>query len=345
MIFVTGGTGFIGAHFLFHLLEKGEEVIALHRPESNLDYVERIFSWYTTQYEEYAAKVKWIKGDIGNPHAWKDELGNIDAILHMAAMVSFDPSDKYRMKEINIQGTANMLNLALEQGVRDFIYISSVGALDPVKQDEYITEDMFGNNPVRNSVYAETKFKSELEIWRGIEEGLRAVIVNPSIVLGPGIPMEGFGKILNKVRKGLKYYPAGVTGFVDVRDVCRATLELYQKQYFNERYILSEGNYSYKNILSLISREYGVASPLKPIPQKITAVAWRLDNLRRKLTGGKPLITKEMHSSANNKVFFSNDKIKSDLHYEFIPIGRTIRDMVLYNEASSTIVNKHRPNK
>ncbi|MFP4047805.1 MAG: NAD-dependent epimerase/dehydratase family protein [Bacteroidales bacterium] len=331
MIFVTGGTGFIGAHFLFHLLEEGEEVIALRRPESNLNYVKRVFSWYTDQYDKYADKIKWLEGSIENPYVFAEELKDVDAILHLAAMVSFYPAEKYMMKEINIKGTAGMVNLALEKGIQHFIYMSSVGALDPVRQGEYITEQAFGNNPVRNSVYGESKFKSELEVWRGIEEGLNAVVVNPSIVIGPGMPMEGFGKILDRVKKGLNYYPGGTAGFVDVRDVCGATWELYNKKYFNERYILSEGNYSYKDILSIISNEYGVPQPSKPINRTLSSLAWRIETLRSKLTGIKPLITKEMHLSANNQVYFDNSKIKAALGYQFIPIEKTIRDMVKFN--------------
>ncbi|MFO8235726.1 MAG: SDR family oxidoreductase [Bacteroidales bacterium] len=330
MIFVTGGTGFIGAHFLFHLLEEGKEVIALRRSGSNLDYVKKVFSWYTTDYDSYLNKINWVEGNIDNLYPLYNDLNNVDLIIHLAAMVSFDPSDKYKMLEANIQGTANMVDLALEKGIPHFIYVSSVAALDPEKQGGYITEEAFGNNPIRNSAYGESKFKSELEVWRGIEEGLNALIVSPSVVLGPGLPMDGFGRILSRVKKGLKYYPSGITGFVDVRDVCMATWDLYKRARFNERFILSEGNYSYKEILTFISKEYGVKPPYKPLNKKLTGTAWRLDGLRRKLSGGKALITKEMHASAHNKVYFTTDKIRKVLNYEFVSIPQSVKDMIVF---------------
>jgi nucleoside-diphosphate-sugar epimerase len=206
--------------------------------------------------------------------------------------------------------------------------MSSVGALDPAKPGEQITEEHFANNPKRNSSYAESKFKSELEVWRGIEEGLNAVIVNPSIVLGPGIPNKGTGKLLDKIKKGLKYYPNGITGFVDVRDVCNTTLELFKKEYFNERFILNQGNYSYKKILELMSEAFGNNPPKKPLNPKLTSFGWKIEKIRTSLFGGKPLITKEIHNSANNKVHYSNNKIRETIGYQFIPIEKTIKDMV-----------------
>jgi nucleoside-diphosphate-sugar epimerase len=223
-----------------------------------------------------------------------------------------------------------MVNLALENNISSLVYMSSVGALDPVKPGEMITEENYGNNPKRSSRYAETKFKSELEVWRGIEEGLNAVIVNPSVVLGPGLPAQGPGKIFQRLRKGLRYYPQGITGFVDVRDVCHSTLQLFDEGVFNERFIISEGNYAYKDLFEMICHEMGVKAPKKPLSPNLTALAWRLEKARSKLFNSKPQITKEIHRSANNQVYFSNEKIKEQLGYEFIPIKQTIKDTTLF---------------
>ena len=326
MIFLTGGTGFIGAHFLYHLLSKGEEVLALRRKSSDLKYIEKVFSTYSDNYQSLFKKIKWVEGDIDDYSLIYNSLEGADTIFHLAATVSFDPREQYRMMMTNIQGTSNIVNAALERKITRLVHLSSVGALDPVKQGKETTEENFANNPKRASRYSESKFKSELEVWRGIEEGLEAVIVNPSIVLGPGIPMKGTGQLFHRIKKGISYYPRGITGFVDVRDVCKATLELLSKEIFNERFILSEGNYSYKKIIELISKEYGKTPPQKELSPFVTSIAWKAERLRTKILGGKPEITKEIHNSANNQVYFSNNKIKDRLNYSFIPIEQTIKD-------------------
>jgi len=331
MIFVTGGTGFIGAHFLYHLLNKGEEVLALRRHSSDVNYVKKVFSTYTNNYKPLLDKLTWAEGDIEDYYLLLRHLDQVNVIFHLAALVSFDPGDRYKMLATNVRGTSNIVNAALEKGVPHLVYLSSVGALDPVKKEDYTTESNFANNPKRASRYSASKFKSELVVWRGIEEGLNALIVNPSVVLGPAIPKKGTGKILTNIQKGLRYYPAGITGFVDVRDVCKATLSLYNKQIFNERFILSEGNYSYKKILQLLSNEYGNNPPEKILSSKLTSLAWKLEWLRSKIFGGKPRISKEIHNSAHNQVYFSNEKVKERLQYEFIPIEQTIKDTVAYS--------------
>lgn len=330
MIFFTGGTGFIGAHFLYHLMKKGEEVIALHRKNSDLEYVKNIFKYYESESLSLFDKIRWIEGDVTDYPFLVQNISHVDAIFHLAAMVSFNPKDYYRLMEINTKGTENIVNLAIEKDIPHLVYLSSVGALDPGKKGEKITEDDFGNNPKRMSKYAESKFKSELEVWRGIEEGLKAVIVNPSIVLGPGVPEEGAAKIFQKIRKGLKYYPEGITGFIDVRDVCKATLDLYYRGILNDRFILSEGNHSYKEIFELIAENYELRAPDKLLNPRLTGFAWRAERIRQKLFRGNPVITREMHNSMHNQVYFSNNKIREKLGYDFIPIAKTIEDTVSF---------------
>lgn len=328
MIFVTGATGFIGAHLLYYLISGGNEILALRRSSSNLQYVKNVFRYHTRDWETLFNRINWTDGDVTDYDSLLEATQGIDEVFHGAAMVSFDPGDKYKMLNTNIRGTANVVNAALENGVRKLAYISSVAALDPVKENQIITEKFFGNFPQRYSNYAESKFKSELEVWRGTEEGLNAVVVNPSIVLGPCIPMEGSGSFFKVIRKGIGFYPSGMTGFVDVRDLCSILIKLMQHDFINERFIVSGENHTYKELFQLIAKQFQTKIPQRELKPFITNIAWRLERIRSRLFLQKPRVTKELHQSAHKRVRFSNEKVKKMLDYQFIPLEQTIADTV-----------------
>ena len=326
MVFVTGATGFIGAHLLYHLVNAGYDVVALKRPMSDLTYVKRVFGFYTADPEKYFKAVHWRTGNILEYENLLAYTRDADEIYHLSAMVSFRPGDKHKLLQTNILGTENVINAALEHGIRKLAYVSSVSALDPVRENQVITEQAFGNFPQRYSNYAESKFKSELEVWRGVEEGLNAVVINPSIVLGPFMPLKGPGALLKVIQKGIRFYPRGMTGFVDVRDVCHILLRLMQENFINEGFIVSEGNYAYKELFQMIAEKMDSRIPHRELNPLITNIAWRIERLRSFLFHQKPLVTKELHQSAHQKVRFSNKKIRHALGYQFMPLQQTIED-------------------
>ena len=328
MVFVTGATGFIGAHLLYHLINGDNEVVAIKRATSDLQYVKRVFEFYTSDYDPLFRKICWIDGDMMEYDTLLENMKGADEVYHGAAMVSFDPGDKYRMLQTNIRGTANVVNAALENGVEKLAYISSVSALDPPKEGQVITEEFFGNFPQRYSNYGESKFQSELEVWRAVEEGLNAVVVNPSIVLGPCIPSKVSGNFFNVIKKGIGVYPTGMTGFVDVRDVCSILVKLMQQEILNERFIISEGNHTYKELFQGIAEAFQSKVPRRELKPFMTDIAWRLERIRSKLFFQKPRITRELHQSAHKQVRFSNEKVKRTLNYTFIPLQQSITDTV-----------------
>lgn len=320
----------MGAHLLYHLASRDEKVVALKRETSNIDYTRKVFGTYGEDPQRLFDRIEWVNGDVLDEEALMEHTRRADLIYHVAAMVSFRSSDKRKMLHTNIQGTSNVVNAALENGVKRLVYVSSVAALDPPKGDRVVEEQQFGNLPTRYSAYAESKFQSELQVWRGVEEGLSAVVVNPSVIIGPMVPLQGPGGLFKSLRKSMGYYPGGVTGFVDVRDVCRAMLELTERNMANDRYILSEGNHSYAEMFRLIASAFNSKIPDKRLPAWVTAMAWRMEGLRAWLTGGSPRITREIHESAHRRVFFSNDKIRHALDYVFIPIEESVEDTVSF---------------
>jgi len=330
MVFVTGGTGFLGAHLLYHLLKKGESVKALRRPESKNDLLERVFGFYTANTHELINKIDWIEGDLLDIYSIEEVLNDVTVVYHSAAIVSFQPGDKNQMMHTNIKGTANLVNVAIEKKINKFCYVSSIAAIGRADNSKTIDEQTRWKASKRNSSYAISKYGAEREVWRGIEEGLNAVIVNPSIILGPGEINSGSGKLIAAVLKGLKFYTSGINGYVDVRDVVKVMIELADSNISGERFVVSAENLSYKELFEMISRRLGKPPPAYKASRWMGEIAWRLEHLKGKLTGSKPLITRETAKTAANVYVYSNKKIVDQLNSQFTPIQQTINEACDY---------------
>ncbi|MGQ1911684.1 NAD-dependent epimerase/dehydratase family protein [Marinifilum sp. RC60d5] len=329
MILVTGGTGLIGSHLLFNLLSKGKKVRALKRANSSIELVRTTFSYYTDNQNDLFDKIEWIDGDMLDIFSLKDALAGIKEVYHCAALVSFRKEDKKNMLDINVEGTRNLINACLDATIRKFCMVSSVAALgSPEEGENTTTENTAWSPEEKHSSYSVSKFKSELEVWRGIEEGLDAVIVNPSIILGPGQWEKGSSQLFNAVGNGLKYYTKGVTGYVDVRDVSRAMIELMESNIVNERFILNSEDCSFEFIFKTIAKYIGIEGPTKYATRKMTEIAWRLAYLKKIFLFKSAGLTKENAQSAHNIHNYSNQKIKEALNFEFIPIEKSIKDTV-----------------
>jgi len=224
MILVTGGTGLVGSRLLFDLTSRGEKVRALKRPDSNLDAVRRVFSYYSDRPGDLFYKIEWVNADILNIDSLLEAMHNVKQVYHAAAWVSFDPADREKLIRNNVDGTRNIVNACLASSVRKLCYVSSTSALGPPGTNGLIDEKSMWVPNRLNSGYSVSKFYSEMEVWKGIEEGLKAVIVNPSIIFGPGFWDKGSSSMFTNIFRGLKFYSNGVTGFVSVEDVSAAMI-------------------------------------------------------------------------------------------------------------------------
>lgn len=326
MIFVTGGTGFLGSHLIHALLASGKTIRALKRENSRFDLFDRVFSFYNDIPQSAINRIEWVTGDLNDIILLENFLNNVTEIYHAAGLVSFQPGDKKKLMAVNIEGTANLVNAALTRNIQKFCFVSSIAALGRTDENHIIDEKTVWKSSKRNSNYAVSKYGGEREVWRGMEEGLNAVIVNPAVILGPGETDSGFGKMVKVVRKGLKLYSKGVNGFVDVRDVVRIMIALTESNITGERFILSEDNYSYRDIFAMIAGDTGKAEPKYGANGLLSNLAWMLSWAQGKLLRQKPLITKETAITANSDYRYSNAKIKASLNYRFIPIRQTIKE-------------------
>lgn len=327
MIFVTGGTGLVGAHLLFELVQKHDAVKALFRSEKRRDHVLDIFKFYSNEADSLFKKIEWLQGDLLDLSTLEEGMKGADLIFHCAALVSFNPGDRDKLLLINERGTANVVNIALESGVKKLAYVSSVAALGRADGARVIDESAVWKNGPENSNYSISKYAAEREVWRGVEEGLPAVIINPSIIFGPGYWNEGSSKIFSSIANGFSFYSEGINGFVDVRDVVKAFVQLAESSIQNERFILCAENESYKVVFSKIAESLGVKAPHRKTPGWLASIVWRVFAVRRILTGKAPLVTKETARTSQQEVRYSNEKIKKALDFNFRPLGRSIQEI------------------
>lgn len=334
MIFVTGGTGLVGAHLLFELTKSGKKVKALKRASSNLKQVLKTFAYYTNKPQELFDRIEWVNGDVLDYYALEKTLEGISEIYHCAAIVSFHPKERQKMIANNVEGTANIVNAAIENGIKKICHVSSIAALGKLQDGEPITEETNWIPSKKNSGYSESKFFSETEIWRGIEEGLDAIIVNPSIIFGPANWETGSAQMFKTIWDGMKFYTKGTTGFVDVNDVVRSMILLMDKTNFeeckNQRYLCNAENLSYQNVFGQIADGLNKSRPSIWANDLLLAFAWRISTFASWLTQKPPTITKETASGRNEINNFDGSKITRILGYNYLPISDSIKNTTAF---------------
>lgn len=299
MILVTGAGGLVGSHLVSQLAAAGKEVRALYRS--------------SIPASEVSGKINWVKGDILDPISLEEALQGITEVYHCAAMVSFHPQKKELLHRINIEGTANVVNACINAGIRKLLFVSSVAALGRIREDKPIDETMNWSEETSNSEYGKTKYLAEMEVWRGIGEGLDAVIVNPVIILGAGDWEKGSSKIFKSAYDEFPWYTEGTGGFVDVADVVRAMIQLMESPASAERFILCGHNLSYREVFTAIAKEFGKKPPRRKVTDVLAAIVWRWAAVKSFFTGKEPLLTRETSHTARAKVVFSNSKLPDRL--------------------------------
>jgi len=317
MILVTGGTGMLGAHLLFKLMDSGESVRAIYRTEKSLEKTRKIFDYYSSDAGLLFSKIQWVQADITDVPALELAFKAVKKVYHIAALVSFDEKDAKKMRAVNMNGTANIVNLSIAFGIEKLCHVSSIASIAKSVQKPVIDELDEFNLETNNYSYAITKYGAEMEVWRGVQEGLDAVIVNPGVILGPGFWKENSGVLFTMVANGTAFYTEGVTGFVGVDDVVKLMLLAMDSEVKNERFILVSENMSFKEILFSISEFLNKKKPRIKVNAFIAAVGWRLSWLKSILSGGANTFSKHTAKSANNKSYYNSDKIQKTFGFKF----------------------------
>ncbi len=321
----------LGAHLLLDLTKIGVKVRALKRKNSDLQTVRKIFSWYSDEADRLFRQIEWVEGDLLDASSLREHMFGISTIIHAAAKVSFDPRDYDRMINENSMGTANMADLALDCKIPRFCHVSSIAALGGQDTGFPVNEYFSWQNDRKRSAYSESKFLAEMEIWRGIQEGLSAVIVNPSIILGAGNWNNGSPRLFQTVRDGLKFYTTGSTGFVDARDVSRAIISLVESNEWetikNQRYVVSAENHTYREIFDWIAEALNVPKPTFRANRFLLQIGWRASRMASRFTGKAPVLTRDTARSAGKHSQYDGSKITGTIDFSYTPIEKTIGDI------------------
>ena len=326
MILVTGGTGLVGSHLLFELSKSQQNIRAIYRSKKTIEKVKTIFSYYTDSVATHFDRIEWVEADLNDIPNLSEAFEGIKEVYHCAALISFNPSDYHKLREINILGTANIVNLCIINGIQKLCYVSSVATMG--YNPEKITEETAWNSEDSKSVYAITKYEAEMEVWRGIQEGVPSVIVNPGVILGPGFFESGSGGLFKRVHSGLRYATHGVAGYVGVVDVIKSMVLLMNSDCKNERYIIVAENLSSLDFTTLISNAFNLVPPKKIARQWMLAFAWRLDWLKHKITGGKRRLTKNLSKTLRTKSYYSSSKFLETIpKFEFTPISKVVSEV------------------
>lgn len=327
MILVTGGTGLVGSHLLYHLALTSDDIIAIYRTEEKINKVKEVFSFYTDDIISLFSKIRWIKADITDTPSLNEVFYYpFTQVYHCAALVSFNPQEYKKMRITNIEGTANIVNFCIAKKVKKLCYVSSIATIGDAINNNLITEENEWADSKDNSEYAITKFGAEMEVWRGSQEGLDVVMVNPGIILGRGFLEESSGKIFSQIKKGFKFYTDGVMGFVGVKDVVTIMIRLMLSEIKSERFILVTENKSFKDVFFTIADKFNVKRPSIKVGKFVTNLFWRADWFISKLTGKNPILTKSMVKAAHTKERYSSEKIKTYLTFNFEKVNTIISD-------------------
>jgi len=326
MILVTGGTGLVGSHLLYHLTQKEDKIRAIYRSESSLDNVKKVFELYQQQITSLFEKIDWIKADITDVTSLSTVFSDeITHVYHCAALVSFNPKYYQKMRKVNIEGTANIVNFCIEYKIQKLCHVSSIATLGNSINNKAISEKNEWNNTIDNG-YAITKHGAEMEVWRGTQEGVDMVMVNPGVILGSGFFDTGSGKLFSKIYNGFPFYTSGSTGFVGVIDVVNSMMSLMNSEVKNDRFIVISENHSFKSVFFAIADAFNKKRPALKIGKLGLECFWRVQSILAKLTGKEPLITKNSARASYNKEVFNNTKIIETLNYSFTPIDEVIHN-------------------
>lgn len=316
MILITGATGLVGFHLMQLLSKEATPIRALYRSEAKKDHIKNLFK--AQNQGPVFEQIDWFQADILDIPKLEEAFKGVTHVYHCAALVSFNPNDFKELYKNNIVGTANVVNLCLAFGVEKLCHVSSIAALgNGTEYQLCITEETDRNNELHHSDYSISKYGAELEVWRGYQEGLQVVIVNPGVIFGRGFKDFGSSLFFSKIKNGLPFYTKGKVGIVSVEDVVKAMHQLMKSSISGERFILVAEDSTYQNLFTVLAHAFGVNPPKIEVNKLVTSIFWRWDWLFSKLLFTKRKLTKSTAQSLFNQEYHDCSKIKTAIGFEF----------------------------
>jgi nucleoside-diphosphate-sugar epimerase len=335
MILVTGGTGLVGSHLIYQLTLENNVIRATHRADSDIERVKLLFKFYSKDYNQLFKKIEWIEADLNNLSQLQDAFKDISFVYHCAACISFDPSRYETLRRVNIRGTANIVNLCIKNKIKKLCHVSSVATLGyNIKE---IDENDYWDGNKHKSAYAISKYGAEMEVWRGVQEGVKSVIINPGVIIGPGFSKSAFGTIIKMVTNKKRFHTCGKTGYVDVRDISNIMIRLMNSKIENERYILVNKNLSYKKVIDMVSSNLGLKNKSTFVSKSKLKIALVFDLVSSKFFNKERKLSKALCKTLTRNFNYSSKKIKKNLNFEFTSILETFeKSCQFYSQEKSS---------
>lgn len=335
MILVTGGTGLVGSHLIYQLTLENNVIRATHRADSDIERVKLLFKFYSKNFNQLFKKIEWIEADLNNLSQLQDAFKDISFVYHCAAYISFDPSKYETLRRVNIRGTANIVNLCIKNKIKKLCHVSSVATLGyNIKE---IDENNYWDGNKHKSAYAISKYGAEMEVWRGVQEGVKSVIINPGVIIGPGFSKSAFGTIIKMVTNKKRFHTCGKTGYVDVRDIANIMIRLMNSKIENERYIVVNKNLSYKRVIDIVSSNLGLKNKSTFLSKSKLKIALMLDLVSSKFLNKERKLSKALCKTLTRNFNYSSKKIKKSLSFEFTSILETFeKSCQFYSQEKSS---------
>lgn len=335
MILVTGGTGLVGSHLIYQLTLENNVIRATHRAGSDIERVKLLFKFYSKDFNKLFKKIEWIEADLNNLSQLQDAFKDISFVYHCAACISFDPSRYETLRRVNIRGTANIVNLCIKNKIKKLCHVSSVATLGyNIKE---IDENDYWDGNKHKSAYAISKYGAEMEVWRGVQEGVKSVIINPGVIIGPGFSKSAFGTIIKMVTNKKRFHTCGKTGYVDVRDISNIMIRLMNSKIENERYILVNKNLSYKKVIDMVSSNLGLKNKSTFVSKSKLKIALVFDLVSSKFFNKERKLSKALCKTLTRNFNYSSKKIKKNLNFEFTSILETFeKSCQFYSQEKSS---------
>ena len=317
MVLVTGGTGFLGSYIIKKLVEKDIPVRAIRRSAKLPFFIS----------QEILNKVEWVEGDVLDVVSLNEAMKDVTAVIHAAAIVSFSKHNRKEMYSVNVEGTANIVNAALENNIQRLVHVSSIAALGRTTATETISEQKKWEDNKNNTHYAISKHHAEMQVWRAFAEGLEGVIVNPSTILGYGDWHQSSCAIFRNAYKNFPWYTYGINGFVGVEDIAEATVQLLQSNIHQKRFIVNAENWPFQKLFNCIADGFEKKHPHRKATKTMGEIAWRLESFKSFIIGKRPLLTKETAKVAHSKTSFDNNALLKALpQFAFTPLEIVIKN-------------------
>lgn len=336
-ILVTGGTGLVGSHLLVELTRRGFSVVALRRASSDIQVVRNVFEHYGLV--NLFDRVEWCQGDVTDRFSLMPLLDGVSAVYHTAAMVSFVKADHQQVWDVNVHGTANVVEAILASGSNiPLCLVSSIGAVGHTTDGSLIDENTPFQSDSERTVYSQSKFRQEMEVWQGVERGLDAVVVNPGVVLGPCADGRSSGLIVDTMSRGTRFYTEGSTGYVDARDVARAMVDLMEHRHFGQRFILVGANSTVRNLQNLMADRLGQNRPVTKAGKALLHIAASLLHIRSWFTGEYRSLTSESIGAMGGEREYSSQKVIDTIGMTFTQLEDAVDNMVAFHQKYNTKV-------